>query len=163
MILCEARERQSKNSGADVHRNIFMRVARFCVVKVSIKVHHCSQSRTPGVDYVCLANWCRNRKNKTVWPVGCKVEQLRPESKAEDDGKCNKILIVSFCCSLFWWTNETLNAWTHLLGWIYFAYFTVDEILQLVNSSGISTWQDSAISLLIVVCFQVCISRYIEL
>lgn len=61
-----------------------------------------------------------------------------------------------FLCrfSLFWWTNETLNAWTHLLGWIYFAYFTVDEVLQLVNSNDIS-WQDSAISLLIVSCFQV--------
>ncbi|XP_046463559.1 progestin and adipoQ receptor family member 3-like [Daphnia pulex] len=65
--------------------------------------------------------------------------------------------IVACIRSLFWWTNETLNAWTHLLGWIYFAYFTVDEVLQLVNSGGTS-WQDSAISLLIVFCFQICMA-----
>ncbi|KZS14977.1 Membrane progestin receptor gamma [Daphnia magna] len=72
-------------------------------------------------------------------------------------GYRTNLCIVTCIRSLFWWTNETLNAWTHLLGWIYFAYFTVDEVLQLVNSNDIS-WQDSAISLLIVSCFQICMA-----
>jgi predicted membrane channel-forming protein YqfA (hemolysin III family) len=46
---------------------------------------------------------------------------------------------------MFWWTNETLNTWTHLLGWIYFAYFTVEEVRQSIGSESSSTWQDGTI------------------
>ena len=56
---------------------------------------------------------------------------------------------------MFWWTNETLNVWTHLLGWMYFAYLTVHELLEAYYSFGSVHWFDSAISILILVCFQV--------
>ena len=57
--------------------------------------------------------------------------------------------------SIFWWTNETMNTWTHLLGWIYFAYFTVQEILWLGHGS---TWQDSVMMIIILSCFQICMA-----
>jgi len=65
-------------------------------------------------------------------------------------------LCVATCVrSLFWWTNETLNAWTHLLGWVYFAYYTVREIGQFV---GQNAWHDSFMMIVILVCFQICMA-----
>jgi predicted membrane channel-forming protein YqfA (hemolysin III family) len=57
--------------------------------------------------------------------------------------------------SLFWWTNETLNAWTHLLGWMYFAYFTVKEVVQTFSDGESISWHDNLMMIMILVCFQV--------
>jgi hypothetical protein len=60
--------------------------------------------------------------------------------------------VITWPRSLFWWTNETLNAWTHLLGWMYFAFYTVREI-GLIDLE--STWHDNIMMIVILVCFQV--------
>lgn len=105
---------------------------------------------------LCLSEVIRivNREQFDRFPVN-KLPAIKCLKKTLTTQQNLIVMSDFFYYSLFWWTNETLNAWTHLLGWIYFAYFTVEEILLLVNGDGTSAWQDSAINLLITICFQV--------
>lgn len=57
--------------------------------------------------------------------------------------------------SSFIWTNETLNVWSHLLGFLYFSYlFLEDNFSFLPNNNG--TWKDHFIFSSFNLCFQAC-------
>ncbi|GMT23916.1 hypothetical protein PFISCL1PPCAC_15213, partial [Pristionchus fissidentatus] len=49
--------------------------------------------------------------------------------------------------SMFHWTNETINIWSHLLGFIYFTYCQIDRNLYSLPSIGASSTDHIVISL----------------
>lgn len=64
--------------------------------------------------------------------------------------------------SLFWWTNETLNIWTHFLGWMLHFYLTLRDHVQIAPEifgepalPGMSQ-TDRFIGTFVSICFQCC-------
>jgi len=55
---------------------------------------------------------------------------------------------------MFWWTNETLNIWTHLLGWVLFFGLTIYDSLGLMKLPKTQPWDQFVITMLLL-CFQV--------
>lgn len=64
------------------------------------------------------------------------------------------ILSTKLCLeSIFWWTNETINIWSHIFGWFLFIGVTYSDIVLLrIHASMI----DKIIVGSLLVCFQVC-------
>lgn len=56
--------------------------------------------------------------------------------------------------SVFWWTNETINIWSHLFGWFLFVGLTIADIQFL---SAHASFIDKIIVGAILVCFQACL------
>lgn len=54
--------------------------------------------------------------------------------------------------SMFWWTNETVNIWSHIFGWMLFLGLTLYDLLLLNIHASFS---DKFIVGLLLVCFQV--------
>ncbi|XP_052122572.1 progestin and adipoQ receptor family member 3 isoform X1 [Frankliniella occidentalis] len=55
--------------------------------------------------------------------------------------------------SIFWWTNETINIWSHIFGWMLFLGLTLYDMLLLnIHASTI----DKVIVGGLLVCFQAC-------
>lgn len=55
--------------------------------------------------------------------------------------------------SIFWWTNETINIWSHLLGYFLFVALTISD-LQFLHVHG--SFSDKLICGSLLVCFQLC-------
>ncbi|CAG5108984.1 Similar to Paqr3: Progestin and adipoQ receptor family member 3 (Mus musculus) [Cotesia congregata] len=55
--------------------------------------------------------------------------------------------------SIFWWTNETINIWSHIFGWMLFLGLTAYD-LCLLNIHA--PFGDKIIVALLLVCFQAC-------
>lgn len=54
--------------------------------------------------------------------------------------------------SVFWWTNETINIWSHLFGYLLFLGLTVTDLALLQIQAG---WFDKLIVGALLGCFQV--------
>ncbi|KAK7866648.1 hypothetical protein R5R35_000265 [Gryllus longicercus] len=55
--------------------------------------------------------------------------------------------------SIFWWTNETINIWSHIFGWMLFLGLTLyDLVLLNIHASAL----DKFIVGVLLFCFQVC-------
>jgi hypothetical protein len=64
----------------------------------------------------------------------------------------SKRVCVCVFCSIFWWTNETVNIWSHIFGWMLFLGLTLyDLILLNIHASAL----DKLIVGLLLLCFQV--------
>ncbi|XP_014208828.1 progestin and adipoQ receptor family member 3 [Copidosoma floridanum] len=55
--------------------------------------------------------------------------------------------------SIFWWTNETINIWSHIFGFVLFCCLTFYD-LYLVNITA--PFGDKVLCALLLVCFQAC-------
>ncbi|XP_043266773.1 progestin and adipoQ receptor family member 3 [Venturia canescens] len=55
--------------------------------------------------------------------------------------------------SVFWWTNETINIWSHVFGWMLFLGLTLYDIC-LLNIHA--PFGDKVLVTLLLVCFQAC-------
>lgn len=55
--------------------------------------------------------------------------------------------------SVFWWTNETINIWTHIFGWMLFLGLTLYDLLLLNIHASLT---DKFIVGMLLVCFQIC-------
>lgn len=56
--------------------------------------------------------------------------------------------------SIFWWTNETINIWSHLIGWILFVALTITDIQFLSQHASLV---DKIIVSALLFCFQLCL------
>uniref|UniRef100_A0A1Y1KQ52 Progestin and adipoQ receptor family member 3 n=2 Tax=Photinus pyralis TaxID=7054 RepID=A0A1Y1KQ52_PHOPY len=64
------------------------------------------------------------------------------------------ILNTKLCIeSIFWWTNETINIWSHLFGWLLFVGLTIYD-LSLLNLHA--SFLDKLCVAMLLICFQVC-------
>ncbi|XP_026480455.1 progestin and adipoQ receptor family member 3-like [Ctenocephalides felis] len=64
------------------------------------------------------------------------------------------ILSTQMCLeSVFWWTNETINIWSHLFGYLLFLGLTVTDLALLQIQAG---WFDKLIVGALLGCFQAC-------
>ncbi|CAD6195471.1 unnamed protein product [Caenorhabditis auriculariae] len=68
----------------------------------------------------------RDRLHKTMWLNDYVIKHYRP----------TKMSPWMCICSAFHWTNETVNIWSHLLGFIYFSYLQYHTSLQVLPSIG---------------------------
>lgn len=55
--------------------------------------------------------------------------------------------------SVFWWTNETVNIWSHIFGWMLFFGLTLYDLCLLNIHAPLS---DKVIVALLLICFQAC-------
>lgn len=63
------------------------------------------------------------------------------------------ILYFYFLVSMFWWTNETINIWSHIFGWMLFLGLTLYDLFLLnIHAS----FTDKFIVGVLLMCFQVC-------
>lgn len=62
--------------------------------------------------------------------------------------------LLSLNCSLFYWSNESVNIWTHLIGFVIFLILGAYDNLILLPFYGASFW-DHVIYTLCLTCFQV--------
>uniref|UniRef100_A0A1Y1KMV1 Uncharacterized protein n=1 Tax=Photinus pyralis TaxID=7054 RepID=A0A1Y1KMV1_PHOPY len=66
------------------------------------------------------------------------------------------ILNTKLCIeSIFWWTNETINIWSHLFGWLLFVGLTIYD-LSLLNLHA--SFLDKLCVAMLLICFQVSIA-----
>lgn len=64
------------------------------------------------------------------------------------------ILPTRMCIeSIFWWTNETVNIWSHIIGWFLFFSLGCADYVFLRNYGST---QDKVVAAILIVCFQVC-------
>jgi len=119
-----------------------------CVPLVNRK-RRTSRSNSPVADY------CHGKQKQKVVVNFEEAPSFLQFNQYIYRGYRTNLCTITCLKSMFWWTNETMNTWTHLLGWIYFAYFTVKEILSLGHAS---TWQDSVMMIIILSCFQICMA-----
>lgn len=92
-------------------------------------------------------------------------EKLRQLLSFEDAPEYNKhnpyilggyrsMLPTKLCFeSIFWWTNETINIWSHLFGWFLFIALTINDIAFLKMHASLV---DKVIVGILLVCFQLC-------
>lgn len=57
-------------------------------------------------------------------------------------------------CSIFVMTNETVNIWTHLIGFVIFSVLLMDDILLYLPDNN-AVWSDYAVFVVMDTCFQV--------
>ena len=72
--------------------------------------------------------------------------------------KNQHLFVFFFFFSVFQWNNETINIWTHLLGFIYFTYqqYNVNSnLLPPINA----TTTDHIVTSISIFCTQVIIER----
>ena len=63
-------------------------------------------------------------------------------------------------CSIFVMTNETVNIWTHLIGFIIFSVLLMDDILLYLPENN-AIWSDYAVFIVMDICFQVSVHNII--
>lgn len=64
------------------------------------------------------------------------------------------ILPTRLCIeSIFWWTNETVNIWSHIFGWFLFLALGWADYTFLRDYGST---QDKVVAAILIVCFQVC-------
>ncbi|KAJ8939165.1 hypothetical protein NQ314_011218 [Rhamnusium bicolor] len=64
------------------------------------------------------------------------------------------ILNTQLCVeSVFWWTNETINIWSHIFGLVLFVALTIHDLLILKVQASMS---DKIIVGSVLICFQAC-------
>lgn len=69
-------------------------------------------------------------------------------------GGYRNILPTRLCLeSVFWWTNETINIWSHIFGWFLFLALGWTDYVYL-RDYGSS--QDKVVAAILIVCFQIC-------
>ena len=56
--------------------------------------------------------------------------------------------------SSFIWTNETLNIWSHVIGFLYFSYLFLEDNFSFLPNNG-GTWKDHLVFCSFNFCFQV--------
>lgn len=64
------------------------------------------------------------------------------------------LLKLILCSSVFWWTNETVNIWSHIFGLLLFSGLAINDIL-IINIDA--PFGDKVIVTFILLCFQVSI------
>nr|CAH7751470.1 unnamed protein product [Callosobruchus chinensis] len=65
-----------------------------------------------------------------------------------------QMLNTDLCISsLFWWTNETINIWSHIFGLVFFVCLTVYDFMILRIQA---TWGDKIIVAIFLACFVSC-------
>ncbi|XP_071051527.1 progestin and adipoQ receptor family member 3 isoform X2 [Onthophagus taurus] len=55
--------------------------------------------------------------------------------------------------SIFWWTNETINIWSHVFGFMLFLGLTLKDSVYIDIQAP---WEDKVLVANVLVCFQVC-------
>ena len=63
-------------------------------------------------------------------------------------------------CSIFVMTNETVNIWTHLIGFIIFSVLLMDDILLYLPENN-AIWSDYVVFIVMDICFQVSVHNII--
>ncbi|KRT86573.1 hypothetical protein AMK59_2862, partial [Oryctes borbonicus] len=64
------------------------------------------------------------------------------------------MLTTKLCLeSVFWWTNETINIWSHMFGFMLFAGLTIKDAIYIDISFP---WEDAVLVANVLICFQVC-------
>ncbi|GJQ69626.1 hypothetical protein Trydic_g6714 [Trypoxylus dichotomus] len=64
------------------------------------------------------------------------------------------MLTTKLCLeSVFWWTNETINIWSHMFGFMLFAGLTFKDAIYIDISFP---WEDAVLVANVLLCFQVC-------
>lgn len=56
-------------------------------------------------------------------------------------------------------TNETINIWTHLIGFVIFSVLLMDDILLYLPENN-AIWSDYAVFVVMDICFQVSGHKY---
>ena len=64
------------------------------------------------------------------------------------------LILEASVFSLFWWTNETINIWSHLLGWMFFLGLSIYDSMGLMTVPNTHPW-DRAIVVMLLIAFQV--------
>lgn len=79
---------------------------------------------------------------------------LRKASEYTDMHILNSELILCFYISysVFWWTNETINIWSHIFGFMLFAGLTFKDAVYIDISFP---WEDAVLVANVLACFQV--------
>lgn len=62
------------------------------------------------------------------------------------------MLFKIYYCSVMWWTNETINIWSHIFGLALFVALTIQDLIFLRIHASIS---DKLIVGAVLICFQV--------
>lgn len=62
------------------------------------------------------------------------------------------VMYDCFNFSLFWWTNETINIWSHIFGFFLFLAVTIRDILTFDISART---MDIIVMTFVMLCFQV--------
>ncbi|XP_060524655.1 progestin and adipoQ receptor family member 3 isoform X2 [Cylas formicarius] len=66
------------------------------------------------------------------------------------------ILNTDLCMeSVFWWTNETINIWSHIFGLVLFVSLTIYDLIILKIDAPLS---DKILVSVILICFQACMA-----
>ena len=58
-------------------------------------------------------------------------------------------------------TNETINIWTHLIGFVIFSVLLMDDILLYLPENN-AIWSDYAVFVVMDICFQVSGHKYAD-
>ncbi|XP_018567253.1 progestin and adipoQ receptor family member 3 [Anoplophora glabripennis] len=67
------------------------------------------------------------------------------------------ILNTQLCVeSLFWWTNETINIWSHIFGFVLFVTLTIYDVVMVKKVQA--PFGDKLIVGSVLLCFQVCMA-----
>ncbi|CAG9119470.1 unnamed protein product [Plutella xylostella] len=67
-----------------------------------------------------------------------------------------KLLPTKLCWeSIFWWTNETMNIWTHLFGFMLILGLTINDLL-IINIHATSV--DKFVAAILLSCFLICMA-----
>lgn len=66
------------------------------------------------------------------------------------------VFVIPFHSSIFILSNETVNIWSHLLGFMLFFSLAVNDLSTVLPASG-ANWEDYVIYTIGLFCFQVCV------
>ncbi|CAL7943881.1 unnamed protein product [Xylocopa violacea] len=101
-------------------------------------------------------------KSKITPEVEEKMRRLLPFEEAAEYLQHNPYILHGYrgylttklCIeSIFWWTNETVNIWSHIFGWMLFFGLTLYDLCLLNIHAPFS---DKVIVALLLICFQAC-------
>ncbi|XP_046962664.1 progestin and adipoQ receptor family member 3 [Vanessa cardui] len=67
-----------------------------------------------------------------------------------------KLLPTRLCWeSIFWWTNETMNIWTHIFGFFLLLFLTINDLV-IINIHA--TMTDKTVAAILFSCFLICMA-----
>ncbi|XP_046745213.1 progestin and adipoQ receptor family member 3 isoform X1 [Diprion similis] len=101
-------------------------------------------------------------KDKTAFEDEERMRRILPFAEAPEYLQFNPYILHGYrgylttklCLeSIFWWTNETINIWSHIFGWMLFLGLTLYD-LCLLNIHA--PFGDKLIVALLLICFQAC-------
>ena len=67
---------------------------------------------------------------------------------------CWALIVSHDPYSIFVMTNETINIWTHLIGFIIFSVLLMDDIFLYLPENN-AVWSDYGVFVVMDICFQV--------